>query len=73
MLFRSGFFMTELRLSEVPMIYWGRSLGGCVAAYASSREVPDGLILETTFPSKKSLLEHLPQFKAFRYSTPASI
>lgn len=37
-------------------VYWGRSLGGVVAAYAAARRAPDALILESTFPDKASVL-----------------
>jgi uncharacterized protein len=39
-----------------PVIYWGRSLGGPVAAYATTVTRPDGLILESTFPDKRAVL-----------------
>jgi len=39
-----------------PTIYWGRSLGGPVAAYATTVTRPDGLILESTFPDKRAVL-----------------
>ena len=39
-----------------PIIYWGRSLGGPVAAYATTVARPDGLILESTFPDKRAVL-----------------
>ena len=51
---------------SLPLIYWGRSLGGCFAAYASRQRKPDGLILETAFPSKASMLQYFPQFRPFR-------
>lgn len=49
----------------LPLLYWGRSMGGCVAAYAASREPPAGLILESTFPSKRSLLRHSLRLRFF--------
>jgi uncharacterized protein len=43
-----------------PVIYWGRSLGGAVAAYATSRAPPDGLILESAFVDKAAVIrDHL--------------
>ncbi|MFQ5740545.1 MAG: alpha/beta hydrolase [Acidobacteriota bacterium] len=45
----------------VPLLYWGRSLGGTVAAFAAGKIPPDGLILETAFPSKKAMLADAPQ------------
>ncbi len=63
------YFNRELRRKGIPVIYWGRSLGGCVAAHAASQNNPDGLILETSFPSKKSMLRYFPQFRLFRIFT----
>jgi fermentation-respiration switch protein FrsA (DUF1100 family) len=39
-----------------PVIFWGRSLGGPVAAYATTVSRPDGLILESTFAEKRAVL-----------------
>jgi fermentation-respiration switch protein FrsA (DUF1100 family) len=39
-----------------PLIYWGRSLGGVVAAAAARAAAPDALVLESTFPDKASIL-----------------
>jgi fermentation-respiration switch protein FrsA (DUF1100 family) len=45
---------------ERPIVYWGRSLGGAVAAYAASVARPDGLILESTFVDKAAVIrDHL--------------
>ena len=60
------YFNQHFRIQSVPLIYWGRSLGCCVAAFAASQEAPDGLVLESGFPSKKHLLKYFPQFRAFR-------
>ena len=38
-----------------PVIYWGRSLGVSMAAYAATRRQPAGLILESGFPDARSL------------------
>jgi uncharacterized protein len=38
----------------IPLVYWGRSLGGPIAASATSVVMPDGLILESTFPDSHS-------------------
>jgi fermentation-respiration switch protein FrsA (DUF1100 family) len=43
-----------------PLIYWGRSLGGVVAAGAARAAPPDGLVLESTFPDKASILRRNP-------------
>src|SRR5262249_15760095 len=42
------------------VIYWGRSLGTVMAAYASTVHVPDGLILESGFPDIRSLVRGSP-------------
>jgi fermentation-respiration switch protein FrsA (DUF1100 family) len=58
-----------------PVIYWGRSLGGPVAAYATTVTRPDGLILESTFPDKRAvlggqfLLRTLNLMASFRFET----
>ncbi len=61
------FFREKLKRPNIPLIYWGRSLGSCFAAYASRKLPPHGLILETAFPSKASLIRHYPQFKPFYF------
>lgn len=45
-----------------PLIYWGRSLGGPVAASAARTLPPDGLVLESTFPDKASVVRSMPLF-----------
>ena len=63
--------------SEVrrPIIYWGRSLGGPVAAYATTVTRPDGLILESTFAEKRAvlgrqfILRTLNLLASFRFET----
>lgn len=50
----------RLRRADVPMIYWGRSLGTTVAAYAATVRKPDGLILEAGFPSMRSVVRRNP-------------
>jgi fermentation-respiration switch protein FrsA (DUF1100 family) len=39
-----------------PVIYWGRSLGAAMAAYAATLRAPNGVILEAGFPDVRSLL-----------------
>jgi uncharacterized protein len=57
-----------------PVIYWGRSLGGPVAAYAATVGRPDALILEATFPDKAAVLRGHPVLQALnlfgRYEFP---
>ena len=43
-----------------PVIYWGRSLGGTMAAYAASTRPPDGVILESAFPDVRTLVRSSP-------------
>ena len=45
---------------DVPVVYWGRSLGGTMAAYAATVRAPDGLILESAFPDVRSLVRSQP-------------
>lgn len=50
----------RLRRAGVPMIYWGRSLGTTMAAYAATVQRPDGLILEAGFPSMRAVVRSNP-------------
>ena len=43
-----------------PVVYWGRSLGVAMAAYAATVRAPDGLILESGFPDARSLIRTSP-------------
>ena len=54
------YFWNSLHRAENRVVYLGRSLGGFTASYASSLRAPDGLILEGTFPDKKTLLKKDP-------------
>lgn len=60
---------------RVPLVYWGRSLGGTMAAYAARVRAPDGLILESGFPDARTLLRGSPPmaflalFSSYRFST----
>lgn len=60
------YFNANFKQSDIPLIYWGRSLGAAVASYAAGKLPPSGLVLETAFPNKSSLLEHYPQLRPFR-------
>ncbi len=46
--------------ASAPLIYWGRSLGVAMAAYAATFRPPDGIVLESGFPSMRSVLETNP-------------
>lgn len=45
---------------QAPLIYWGRSLGVVMATHAAREKAPDGLILESGFPSMRALLAGSP-------------
>ena len=46
-----------------PTIFWGRSLGTTVAAYAATVRAPDGLILESGFPDGRAVVRGSPIFR----------
>lgn len=58
-----------------PLLFWGRSLGGPIAASATRTVMPDGLVLESTFPDKAAVagtqpvLRALNAFASYRFST----
>ena len=60
---------------EGPLVYWGRSLGGPIAAYAATVLPPDGVVLESTFPDVQALLRRNPimavlgLFSSYRFPT----
>jgi len=43
-----------------PVVYWGRSLGGAMAAYAARTRPPHGVILESAFPDVRTLVRTSP-------------
>src|SRR5207249_934320 len=45
---------------DAPVVYWGRSLGATMAAYAATMRAPDGLILESAFPDVRTLVRISP-------------
>lgn len=61
--------------APAPLVYWGRSLGATVAAYAASVQAPDGIVLEAGFPSARELFERNPLmlglsvFSSYRFPT----
>jgi fermentation-respiration switch protein FrsA (DUF1100 family) len=63
------------RRPALPLVYWGRSLGSAMAAYASTRQRPDGLILESAFPDARSIIRSSPLlallalFSTYRFPT----
>lgn len=46
--------------SRLPLVYWGRSLGGAMAGYAATVRKPDGIIIESGFPSARSVIRSSP-------------
>ena len=58
-----------------PLIYWGRSLGSAVAAYAATVHAPDGIVIEAGFPDVRSLMRRSPPmsflalFSSYRFAT----
>jgi fermentation-respiration switch protein FrsA (DUF1100 family) len=58
-----------------PVVYWGRSLGTTMAAYAAAKRRPDGLVLEAGFASARALLQAslplalLSLFSSYRFPT----
>jgi fermentation-respiration switch protein FrsA (DUF1100 family) len=65
----------RLRPAGVPVVFWGRSLGTTMAAYAATRARPDRLILESGFPGVRSVLRDSPLllglsiFASYRFPT----
>jgi len=59
----------------LPVVYWGRSLGTTMAAYATTVAAPDGVILESGFPDARSVtatspvLALLALFSSYRFPT----
>ncbi|HXG90623.1 MAG TPA: alpha/beta hydrolase [Vicinamibacterales bacterium] len=58
---------TTARRTGVPLLYWGRSLGTPMAAYAASRRAPDGVVLEAGFPSARDVLQDSPLLWALSF------
>lgn len=50
----------QLRRVDIPTIYWGRSLGSTMAAYAATLRQPDGVIIEAGFPSMRAIVRSNP-------------
>lgn len=46
--------------ARLPLVYWGRSLGGAMAAYAATVRKPDGVIIEAGFPDARSAVRDSP-------------
>ncbi|MBI4773191.1 MAG: alpha/beta hydrolase [Deltaproteobacteria bacterium] len=50
------YLLDRAKEDDLPLVFWGYSLGGPVSAHASQVFSPDGLILESTLPSVEDLL-----------------
>jgi pimeloyl-ACP methyl ester carboxylesterase len=67
------------RKKDRPLVYWGRSLGGPIAAAAARVVTPDALVLESTFPDKVSVVRWNPVFRllnlfsTYRFDTAAPL
>jgi fermentation-respiration switch protein FrsA (DUF1100 family) len=65
----------RLRRAEVPIVYWGRSIGTAVAARAAAHRAPSGVVLEAGFPTARSILIGNPVmlllsfFATYRFAT----
>ena len=63
------------RSPAIPTIYWGRSLGTAMAAYAATVQPPDGIILESGFENARAavrgsaILVALSCFSSYRFPT----
>jgi fermentation-respiration switch protein FrsA (DUF1100 family) len=72
-------FWDELRDPDAKVVYWGRSLGGAIAAYGTTVRKPDALILESAFPDAKTLLRSNPilaflaVFASYQFPTAAHL
>ena len=57
-----GYGLSTGRPTErgLPLVYWGRSLGGAMAAYAATVRKPDGVIIEAGFPDARSAVRGSP-------------
>ena len=50
--------------SRLPLVYWGRSLGGAMAGYAATVRKPDGVIIEAGFPGTRAVIRSSPVLAA---------
>jgi fermentation-respiration switch protein FrsA (DUF1100 family) len=68
-------WVSRLERAEAPLVYWGRSLGTAMAAYAATVRRPDRLILESGFPNARAVLRDsvpmtfLSLFSSYRFPT----
>ena len=58
-----------------PLVFWGRSLGGAIAASATRTVKPDALVIESCFPDKAAVIRTNPVlrtlnlFASYRFDT----
>jgi alpha-beta hydrolase superfamily lysophospholipase len=50
--------------TDAPIVYWGRSLGGAMAAYAATVKKPDGVIIEAGFADARAAIRGSPVLAA---------
>jgi fermentation-respiration switch protein FrsA (DUF1100 family) len=68
-------FGERFRKPDVPVVYWGRSIGTAVAAYAAGESRPDALVLESPFPDVFAIIGGNPVmrvlalFSSYRFPT----
>ena len=62
-----GHVQTQLRRADLPLVYWGRSLGATMAAYGARHQLPHGVVLESGFPSARALFDTNPLMLALSY------
>jgi fermentation-respiration switch protein FrsA (DUF1100 family) len=65
---------SRARMPPRPLVFWGRSLGTAMAAYASTLVRPERLVLEAGFPDARSLVQSSPLallalFSSYRFPT----
>jgi fermentation-respiration switch protein FrsA (DUF1100 family) len=56
----SRVFREQVYRKDIPVLYWGRSIGAPVAAHLAAQSPPDGLVLETPMPDVASVLRTNP-------------
>jgi alpha-beta hydrolase superfamily lysophospholipase len=49
----------------LPLVYWGRSLGTALAAYAATVRKPDGIIIEAGFTNVRAVVRNSPVLAVF--------
>lgn len=73
------YFQERLRQRDVPVIYWGRSLGCSVASYMATKTPPDAVVLESPFPDVgylfrgNPIMKVLSVFSSYRFGTSAHL